>query len=676
MRRDGVLAFAMLAVEAAAFARYSRDDGYGYALAAAGAAAVFGGLRYDAVRRWMGAIVFALAAVFTVYGLWGPTQAQLGEALLSYRVTHTGAMFWMAVQCAYLFARWDRIPPLYLLSGLLALTLMGDQRVVERDAWPYQGAVALMLALAVLMASRPAARAGRRASGAAMRAGLAALGAAAGVAGGTAVYAYQHQFERMLSDLAPEVARQATGFSDQSQLNSVQRMRRLGDEDVMLRVRGAEDVSYFAGRAFEYYQAEEWYTNATTSVVDQVSPPVWMDLTETFASQAVYRLSGDDSEPLAKNVVTPDWSLEDTFFRPIGAAYVRTMGWAAEVDAHDSGNFVRSYPGEPYLLYTGGSPPAPSDREQLLAVPGELDPRVRELAATIIEGADSEEERFERVAAHMRESYRYANWGNVPREEEPISFFLLGNGAGSCEYFASGTTILLRLAGIPCRYVTGFLVAERQEYGDYRLARSRDAHAWVEAYVGGTWRVVDTTPEEGRPSYRESSYATFVMDAFRQMRREVGALFSAQGAQDVWVWMQTNGARVIGLFLSLWPLWLAIGAAAGLTALAGRLLRRRWVRRRPRGAALAHPLTAVVAEGERRSARGGFVRASHETLHGFAERIGAAGAAQGEAWAAWFRAAGDARYAYAAQDGRLADWAAELRRTLPARPPRKAGTAE
>lgn len=670
MKRDRILALAMLAVEAAAFAWYSRDDAYGYVLTALGAVAVFGGLRYQAVARTMPGIVAVLAVLFILYGLWGPTQVQLGEALLSYRVTHTAAQFWMAVQCAYLFARWERIPPLFLLAGMLSLTFMGDFRVLEQKAFPYQAAAAAIVLLAVLMAARP----GRAVRGDLVRHGLALVGVVGGIGAGMAVFAYQNQLERLLSDLAPSVVRQSTGFSDQSHLNSVQRIRRLGDEDVMLRVTGDAEISYFVGKAFEYYSAEQWHASTEATVTEPVPAPSWMDVTETFTSDTVFRLSGAESDELATSIVTPDWSLEDTLFRPMGAAYLRTMGWPVEVDLNDSGNFIRSYPGEPYLVYVGPGMAPPADPEVLLRVPRELDKRVLEMGARVIEGAESETERVERIVAFMRDNYRYAGGGDAPREQEPISHFLLDRRAGSCEYFASSTVMFLRMAGIPCRYVTGFLVVERQAYGGYRLARSRDAHAWVEAYLeDGGWRIIDTTPEEGRPGFRESTYSTYVLDTFRQMRREIGALFSAQGAQDVWVWLQTNGARVIRLFVSLWPLWLGAAAVAAIIVMAGRLFRRNWRRRRKQAAGGAHPLTALVLEAERRSARGGFVRASHETLHGFADRIAAASPANGDAWAAWFRAAGDARYAFSPQDGRIAESAGALRQSLPGKPPRRAG---
>jgi hypothetical protein len=54
--------------------------------------------------------------------------------------------------------------------------------------------------------------------------------------------------------------------------------------------------------------------------------------------------------------------------------------------------------------------------------------------------------------------------------------------------------LLLRAQGIPSRIVTGFYGGERNEYGEYIIVRRSDAHAWVEALVGGRWKRYDPTP--------------------------------------------------------------------------------------------------------------------------------------------------------------------------------------
>ncbi len=72
--------------------------------------------------------------------------------------------------------------------------------------------------------------------------------------------------------------------------------------------------------------------------------------------------------------------------------------------------------------------------------------------------------------------------------------FLLKNREGYCEMFATATALILRKNGIPTRYVTGFLVSEYSDFENKYIVRQRHAHAWVEAFLDGSWVTVDTTP--------------------------------------------------------------------------------------------------------------------------------------------------------------------------------------
>jgi hypothetical protein len=67
----------------------------------------------------------------------------------------------------------------------------------------------------------------------------------------------------------------------------------------------------------------------------------------------------------------------------------------------------------------------------------------------------------------------------------PVVEFLEDIKAGHCEYFASAGVLLLRSAGVPARYVTGFVCRERGAGRDHWISRRKDAHAWVEMFVAG-----------------------------------------------------------------------------------------------------------------------------------------------------------------------------------------------
>jgi len=84
--------------------------------------------------------------------------------------------------------------------------------------------------------------------------------------------------------------------------------------------------------------------------------------------------------------------------------------------------------------------------------------------------------------------------------ESYLADFLNNTHSGHCEYFASATVLMLRNAGIAARYRTGFMLDEYDSFENALLARKRDAHAWVAAYIGDRWVNVDTTP----PQWKEA----------------------------------------------------------------------------------------------------------------------------------------------------------------------------
>ena len=76
--------------------------------------------------------------------------------------------------------------------------------------------------------------------------------------------------------------------------------------------------------------------------------------------------------------------------------------------------------------------------------------------------------------------------------EDFVDHFLT-EGRGYCVHFATAGTLLLRLQGIPARYVSGY-AAQLDQRGRGSVQDS-DAHAWVEVYIDGCgWYPVEMTP--------------------------------------------------------------------------------------------------------------------------------------------------------------------------------------
>ena len=137
--------------------------------------------------------------------------------------------------------------------------------------------------------------------------------------------------------------------------------------------------------------------------------------------------------------------------------------------------------------------PGPELRTYLAVPP--LATRVTDLAKALVAGHKTRWAKAHAVEAYLRTRLRYTL--DLKRDErfDPIEDFLFVQKAGHCEYFASAMALLLRSVGVPTRMVSGFYGGEWNQYGKYLAVRQRDAHAWVEVWVGGAgWVTFDPTP--------------------------------------------------------------------------------------------------------------------------------------------------------------------------------------
>lgn len=104
-------------------------------------------------------------------------------------------------------------------------------------------------------------------------------------------------------------------------------------------------------------------------------------------------------------------------------------------------------------------------------------------------------------------------------ESSLLEDFLLRTKSGHCEYFATSTALLLRTMGIPARYSIGYSVSEYSKLEGVFIARSRDAHSWVTAWIDDRWITVDNTPPQWRSVDKEErSVFEPVKDFFSWLR--------------------------------------------------------------------------------------------------------------------------------------------------------------
>ena len=133
-------------------------------------------------------------------------------------------------------------------------------------------------------------------------------------------------------------------------------------------------------------------------------------------------------------------------------------------------------------------------RETYTELPGHLEKPVQDLAYEITSMAVTPYEKAMAIQNYLTRNYKYSlDVGEHPENIDFVTSFLLDTKKGYCTYFASAMTVLCRMAGLPARYVEGYL-AEPSENGE-ALVTGLDAHAWTEVYFSGFgWLTFDATP--------------------------------------------------------------------------------------------------------------------------------------------------------------------------------------
>ncbi|HZK29188.1 MAG TPA: transglutaminase domain-containing protein [Clostridia bacterium] len=91
----------------------------------------------------------------------------------------------------------------------------------------------------------------------------------------------------------------------------------------------------------------------------------------------------------------------------------------------------------------------------------------------------------------------YSLEADIPEENEEFVGWFLREGKGYCSFFATATTVLARSAGIPARYVEGFLVpATAPGHETKQTLTGKLGHAWCEVWVDQAgWVPIDSTPK-------------------------------------------------------------------------------------------------------------------------------------------------------------------------------------
>ena len=244
--------------------------------------------------------------------------------------------------------------------------------------------------------------------------------------------------------------------------------------------------------------------------------------------------------------------------------------------------------------------------------------RTYELARRLAEGSATPEEYVQRVLDHLGgDQYTYSEV--PPKESSTLDGFLFDGKQGYCQQFSGAMALLLRMAGVPARVVTGFSTGATDTKTGEFIVRDFDAHSWVEVYYPGWgWLTFDPTPAAS-PARSQPADSASVPGSSSGVTPTFGGDPLAERGAGVPVAAESGPwwripVIVIGALALLGLLALAVrrwrrGAPPALSELE-RALRR--TRREPAPGTTLHALEARFAQTP---AAAGYVRALRESRY-------------------------------------------------------------
>ena len=121
--------------------------------------------------------------------------------------------------------------------------------------------------------------------------------------------------------------------------------------------------------------------------------------------------------------------------------------------------------------------------------------RTRALVTGIVKDLEDDYDKTLAIETYLRKNYSYNLYPEpVPHNVDFVDYFLFESQEGYCTYYATAMAIMLRLEGIPSRYVEGYLALVPSGNGVYEV-RENNTHTWVEAFIEPLgWLQFEPTP--------------------------------------------------------------------------------------------------------------------------------------------------------------------------------------
>jgi transglutaminase-like putative cysteine protease len=167
-------------------------------------------------------------------------------------------------------------------------------------------------------------------------------------------------------------------------------------------------------------------------------------------------------------------------------------------------------------------------QQNYMSVPDSVPQRVFDLTKEITAGKQSSYEKILAIQEYLQNNFSYTlTPPYTPIHRDFVDYFLFDLEEGYCTYFASAMAVMGRAAGIPTRYVEGFLMPSRPNSSGIYEVMKLNGHAWVEVYFPHAgWLPFDPTPPDalnqtaGDRAYNSGDQALYWQFYWEQMMED------------------------------------------------------------------------------------------------------------------------------------------------------------
>lgn len=297
------------------------------------------------------------------------------------------------------------------------------------------------------------------------------------------------------------------GYSPFASLRNITDLKKTDPMNPVLHVYFGSAPGYLRGLAYEVYdEADElWYRDKKRILLPEIGRPSYLE----SAKGSYFEITspGDPSGRFKQiKIETPS---DSSFtFLPLNTHYLAALPNSVRVQKSKSNSVDGVSTQQEYTGFIGKKPTPITplqilaDHPKTLSIPKLTNTsEIESIAKEITSGAKTDAERIASVENFFQENFEYSLDQEEFPKREKLSYFIRERPPAHCEFFASAAVVMLRLNGIPARYVTGFATDELSDEEDYYVARNKDAHAWAEAYDADKqhWVIVEATPGTDYP---------------------------------------------------------------------------------------------------------------------------------------------------------------------------------